>query len=108
MKVPIIQAASPARIHLSENARIVLARRYLKKDDRGESTEAPEDMFRRVAANIAQAELTWGAARDAHVAEEQFGFALAGHAFQMGEEEDAHAGKVAGRARVCHGLTAPL
>ena len=72
MKVPIIQAASPARIHLSENARIVLARRYLKKDDRGESTEAPEDMFRRVAANIAQAELTWGAARDAHVAEEQF------------------------------------
>ena len=72
MKVPIIHAESPASIHLSENARIVLARRYLKKDERGEPLEAPEDMFRRAAANIAQAELVWGDAGDAHAAEEQF------------------------------------
>ena len=57
---------------LTENARLVLARRYLKKDERGEPTESPEDMFRRVAANIAQAELEWGTAGDAHAAEEQF------------------------------------
>jgi ribonucleoside-diphosphate reductase alpha chain len=72
MKVPIIDAESPASIPLSENARIVLARRYLKKDERGQSLETPEDMFRRVAANIAQAELALGDARDAHAAEEQF------------------------------------
>jgi len=57
---------------LTENARVVLARRYLKKDERGEPTESPEDMFRRVAANVAQAELEWGTASDAHAAEEQF------------------------------------
>jgi len=72
MTVPIIQAETPARIDLSDNARLVLAKRYLKKDDRGEPMESPEDMFRRVAANIAQAELSWGTAHDAHAAEEQF------------------------------------
>ncbi|MBM4019232.1 MAG: adenosylcobalamin-dependent ribonucleoside-diphosphate reductase [Planctomycetes bacterium] len=72
MNIPIIHAEIPARVDLSENARLVLARRYLKKDDRGEPIEAPEDMFRRVAANIAQAELQWGTAGDVHAAEEQF------------------------------------
>ena len=71
MTFPIIQTATPSKIDLGENARIVLAKRYLKKDDRGQPIESPEDMFHRVAANIAQAELTWGAA-DAHLAEEQF------------------------------------
>ena len=72
MTVPTMDADIPARMDLSDNARLVLARRYLKKDDRGDPVESPEDMFRRVAANIAQAELTWGTARDAHAAEEQF------------------------------------
>ena len=39
---------------LSENARIVLARRYLKKDERGRPVEEPETMFWRVARVIAQ------------------------------------------------------
>ena len=72
MAVPVIQAAMPARIELSPNATMVLAKRYLRKDDRGDPVESPEDMLRRVAANVAQAELAWGAARDAHAAEEQF------------------------------------
>lgn len=41
---------------LTDNARTVLARRYLKKDDRGQPTETPDDMFRRVAHDLAQAE----------------------------------------------------
>jgi len=41
----------------SENAVAVLKKRYLKKDERGESIEEPLDMFRRVAANIAEGEL---------------------------------------------------
>lgn len=41
---------------LSDNARKVLAKRYLKRDQDGKVTESPEDMFARVAKNIAQAE----------------------------------------------------
>ena len=39
---------------LSENARIVLARRYLKKDEAGDPTEEPETMFWRIARVIAE------------------------------------------------------
>jgi len=46
---------------LSENARIVLARRYLKKDERGQPVEEPEQMFWRVAHVIAEADLAYGA-----------------------------------------------
>ncbi len=41
---------------LSLNALQVLERRYLQKDENGKIVESPEDMFRRVANNIAQAE----------------------------------------------------
>ena len=45
---------------LSENAIKVLEKRYLKKDDDGKPVEAPEDMFRRVAKNIASADSRYG------------------------------------------------
>jgi ribonucleoside-diphosphate reductase alpha chain len=38
---------------LSANAVVVLKRRYLKKDDKGEVAEAAPDMFRRVADTVA-------------------------------------------------------
>jgi len=41
---------------LSLNALQVLERRYLLKDENGKIKESPEDMFRRVAKNIAMAE----------------------------------------------------
>ena len=48
-------------ISLPKNAEIVLKARYLKKDESGKCTEAPRDLFRRVAKTIADAELTYGA-----------------------------------------------
>ena len=45
---------------LTDNARIVLAKRYLKKNDNGDVTETPEEMFFRVAENIALAEKKYG------------------------------------------------
>jgi len=48
-----------AKIPLSDNARVVLERRYLAKDDAGRPVETPEELFRRVAHNIAQAELLY-------------------------------------------------
>ena len=53
----------PAR--LSENARIVLAKRYLKKDESGEPIEEPETMFWRVARVIAQEDRKYGASNGA-------------------------------------------
>jgi len=48
----------------SENARKVLEKRYLKKDDDGKVVETPADMFRRVARNIATADSYYGKAGD--------------------------------------------
>ncbi len=59
---------SPA---LDRNAEIILKRRYLKKDDRGEVVESPEEMFRRVARNISSVSIEYGD-RDVGREEEEF------------------------------------
>ena len=56
----------PAR--LSANARIVLAKRYLKKDESGEPVEEPETMFWRIARVVADQDRNFGAS-DAAVEE---------------------------------------
>jgi ribonucleoside-diphosphate reductase alpha chain len=48
-------------VELSENSRVVLSKRYLKRDEAGSPLEEPVDMFRRVAENIASAERAFGA-----------------------------------------------
>src|SRR5687768_4229795 len=50
---------------LSDNARIVLARRYLKKDEKGRPVEEPEQMFWRVARVIADEDAKYGASEAA-------------------------------------------
>ncbi len=42
-------------LKLSKNAQTVLEKRYLMKKD-GQVVETPEDLFKRVAANIAEAD----------------------------------------------------
>ena len=49
---------------LSENSVRVLERRYLAKDRKGQMTETPDGMFRRVAGNLSQAELGYGASEE--------------------------------------------
>jgi len=46
-------------MELSPNAVKVLKRRYLKRDDQGNPTETPEELFKRVADNIAHADLLY-------------------------------------------------
>jgi ribonucleoside-diphosphate reductase alpha chain len=57
---------------LSENARTVLERRYLRKDPEGRLIEIPEDMFRRVARHISKAEAAYG--DESHVKEMEEAF----------------------------------
>tara|TARA_A100001037_G_scaffold306796_1_gene355660 strand:- start:25371 stop:27725 length:2355 start_codon:yes stop_codon:yes gene_type:complete len=45
-----------AKMNLTENSRIVLEKRYLRKNSDGEIIETPEEMFERVASAIAEPE----------------------------------------------------
>lgn len=47
------------KMDLTENAKIVLERRYLKRDKDGNIIETPEEMIYRVAKNIASADLIY-------------------------------------------------
>ncbi|MCF7886900.1 MAG: TSCPD domain-containing protein [Candidatus Omnitrophica bacterium] len=49
------------RLGFSENAIVVLKRRYLKKDGQGQIIEAPEQMLRRVAKAMSSVEQKYGA-----------------------------------------------
>src|SRR3990167_3422015 len=48
------------KINLSKNSLLILKQRYLIKDKKGKVIEKPEDLFRRVAKNIAQADKKYG------------------------------------------------
>ena len=58
---------------LTENAEVVLKRRYLSKDREGNILEEPDGMFRRVARNLSQAEMNYGASEaERQVVEDEF------------------------------------
>lgn len=44
------------KINLTKNAKLILKQRYLKKDSSGKIVETPEQLFRRVAKDIAKAD----------------------------------------------------
>ena len=52
------------KANLTENARIVLGKRYLKKDEQGIPTEDPETMFWRVSKVVADADCKYGASEE--------------------------------------------
>ncbi len=57
---------------LTSNAMTVLAKRYLQRDILGSVIETPEDMFRRVAKNVAQADQNYPSQSDLASVEEEF------------------------------------
>ncbi len=65
-------AFQPAEALLTTNALTVLARRYLIKDEQGRVVESPDEMFSRVAHNIAQADSLYHDHADAAATEREF------------------------------------
>jgi len=59
MPLPINPPAGP--VSLSPNARTVLEKRYLVKNEKGKPVEQPEDLFWRVATVVADADRRYGA-----------------------------------------------
>lgn len=64
--------AETLKVRIQKNARIVLAKRYLVKDDNGNPTEQPEDLFWRVAENIARADASYNPQADINALAEEF------------------------------------
>ncbi len=60
------------RVDVTENALVVLEKRYFKKDADGEIVEDAAGMFHRVAHAISQSELLYGSEEDRVDAEERF------------------------------------
>jgi ribonucleoside-diphosphate reductase alpha chain len=57
---------------LAENARTILEARYLRRDDAGRVIETPEEMFRRVAHEVAKADIPYDGEEAAQRSEEGF------------------------------------
>ena len=70
----IAQKINNRSTELTENARVVLNRRYLSKDRDGNILEDPDGMFRRVARNLSQADLNYSFAteRERQATEDKF------------------------------------
>ncbi|MFH0810685.1 MAG: vitamin B12-dependent ribonucleotide reductase [Pseudomonadota bacterium] len=84
---------------LTDNARLVLDRRYLRKDDQGNPTETPENMFRRVARAVASSERAYGG--DENKVAEQFFEAMSQLVFMPNSPTLMNAGRDLGQLAAC-------
>lgn len=87
---------------LSDNARLVLARRYLKKNEQGTPVEDPETMFWRVARVIAEEDRRFGAS-DAAIEElaRQFYDLMTRGKFEPNSPTLMNAGRPLGQLSAC-------
>lgn len=88
-------------IELSENARRVLERRYLKKDGKGKVIETPEQLFRRVAKHIAKAEKEYGDETHVRKMEEIFYSMMTEFKFLPNSPTLMNAGRRLGQLAAC-------
>jgi len=95
------QPFSHPPVSVSENARRVLERRYLKKNEDGQVTETPREMLIRVAQGIAAAEAKVAGGRKTEEVAQEFFEALATFDFVPNSPTLMNAGKELGQLSAC-------
>lgn len=95
----LADATSHASTPWTDNARTVLARRYLRRDGDGRVVESPEELLRRVARALATAESKYGG--DAAAWEARFYEAMARLEILPNSPTLMNAGKPAGQLSAC-------
>lgn len=89
------------RSSLSQNAITVLEKRYLKRDPEGRLIETPEEMFRRVANNIAEADRRYRSASQTAETAETFYDLLSSLAFLPNSPTLMNAGRELQQLSAC-------
>ena len=88
-------------LKLTDNARHVLQKRYLKKDKQGNVIETEEEMFRRVARAIAEAELQYQPKADVKAIEDEFYRMMTSLDFLPNSPTLMNAGRELGQLSAC-------
>jgi len=86
---------------LSPNARVVLEKRYLKRDLNGKPTETPADMFRRVARAIAEADRRFDPKSDIDGIADKFYRMMTSFSFLPNSPTLMNAGRELGQLSAC-------
>ena len=90
------------KLNITENCLKVLEKRYLKKDKDGKIIETPEEMFRRVASGIAEADRLYDANdREVKLTEENFYNMMTNFEFMPNSPTLMNAGKELGQLSAC-------
>ena len=93
---------------LSENAKVVMERRIARRNEQGDAIETPDDVFRRVASNLAQAELRFGGTEgDRTAAAESFYRLMASLDFLPNSPTLVNAGRDLQQLSACFVLPVP-
>jgi ribonucleoside-diphosphate reductase alpha chain len=100
MSLPVNVPTGP--VSLSANARTVLEKRYLVKNDTGKPIERPEDLFWRVATVVAEADRRYGASEEAvRAVAEDFYALMTQRRFEPNSPTLMNAGRPLGQLSAC-------
>ena len=92
-------------LQLTENAKKVLRKRYLTKNEKGEIIETPSELFRRVAKNIAQADKLYDKKANLQKIEDDFYEAMSSLEFLPNSPTLMNAGKDLQQLSACFVLS---